>query len=238
MTSAPGLGDPVGFGPDVSDRPDPVVPLLDGIELGTDPALPDPPSVGIVPVEDPRPMVRTESAAAPTLLDGDAHGLVTAAGAGMIDPDRPVLYSASFADDPDALRALATEPGAELIVTDSNRKQGLRWGSVRENRGYTERADREPIITDVSDNRLDVFPEADRDSNGETDTDTQTVVETRGGATVDATTYGNGVSYTPGDQPFFAVDGSLNTAWRTGPSASSNRMRSSSPGTRRSLLTP
>ena len=216
VTSAPGLGDPVGFGPDVSDRPDPVVPLLDGIELGTDPALPDPPSVGIVPVEDPRPMVRTESAAAPTLLDGDAHGLVTAAGAGMIDPDRPVLYSASFADDPDALRALATEPGAELIVTDSNRKQGLRWGSVRENRGYTERADREPIITDVSDNRLDVFPEADRDSNGETDTDTQTVVETRGGATVDATTYGNGVSYTPGDQPFFAVDGSLNTAWRTG----------------------
>ena len=33
---------------------------------------------------------------------------------------------------------------------------------------------------------------------------------------MDATTYGNGVSYTPGDQPFFAVDGSLNTAWRTG----------------------
>ncbi len=218
VTSVPGLGDPVGFGPDVSDRPDPVVPLLDEIELGMDPTLPDPPSVGILPVEDPRPMVRTEAASAPTLLAGDAHGLVSAAGAGMIDPDRPVLYSASFADDPDALRALAEQPGAELIVTDSNRKMGLRWGSVRENRGYTEGADREPIITDVTDNRLDVFPEAAQDGEaaGDTDPDTQTVVETRGGATVNSTTYGNGVSYTPGDKPFFAVDGSLRTAWRTG----------------------
>lgn len=208
LTDAAGLGSPEAFGPEVSDEPDPVVPLLDEIELGMDPTDPDPPSVGVIPVTDPRPMLRTESAQAPLIIAGDAHGLVTAAGAGMVDPDRPVFYSAAFADDPDALVALADEPGAELIVTDSNRKQGLRWGSVRENRGYTETADREPIITDVTDNRLEVFPDAG--------TDTQTVVETRGGATVNATTYGNGVSYTPGDKPLFAVDGSLRTAWRTG----------------------
>ena len=208
MLQVSGLGDPEWFGPDVSDAPDPVVPLIDEIELGMDPTLPDPPSVGVFPVEDPRPMLRTESADAPLLVAGDAHGLVSAAGANLVDPDRPVFYSATFADDPDALRALAAEPGAELVVTDSNRKQGLRWGSVRENRGYTERADRKPIIPDVTDNRLDVFPDAG--------TDTQSVVETRGGATVDATTYGNGVSYTPGDKPAFAVDGSLRTAWRTG----------------------
>ncbi|MEZ5371721.1 MAG: alpha-(1-_3)-arabinofuranosyltransferase family protein [Microthrixaceae bacterium] len=208
LADVAGLGTPEAFGPTVSDDPDPVVPLIDEIELGMEPDVADPPSVGVIPVEDPRPMLRTESADAPLLLAGDAHGLVSAAGAGLVDPDRPVFYSASFADDPEALAALAEEPGATLVVTDSNRKQGLRWGSVRENRGYTETAEREPIVTDVTDNRLEVFPDAG--------TDTQTVVETRGGATVNSTTYGNGVSYTPGDKPMFAMDGSLRTAWRTG----------------------
>ncbi|MEZ5381320.1 MAG: alpha-(1-_3)-arabinofuranosyltransferase family protein [Microthrixaceae bacterium] len=208
LTGLSGLGGAEEFGPKVSDRPDPVVPLLDEIELGMDPELPDPPSVGVLPVTDPLPMLRTQAASAPLIIAGDAHGLVNTAGAGMLDPARPVFYSASFADAPDELRSLADEPQAELIVTDTNRKQALRWGSVRENRGYTERADREPIVTDVTDNRLEVFPDAD--------TDAATVTETLGGATIDSTTYGNGVSYTPGDKPQFAMDGSLRTAWRTG----------------------
>ena len=84
MLQVSGLGDPEWFGPDVSDAPDPVVPLIDEIELGMDPTLPDPPSVGVFPVEDPRPMLRTESADAPLLVAGDAHGLVSAAGANLV----------------------------------------------------------------------------------------------------------------------------------------------------------
>ena len=93
------------------------------------------------------------------------------------------------------------------MVTDTNAKRGLRWGSTRENQGYVERADESLLRWDPSDNELPVFPD-------ET-TDHQTVAVQQGG-TVDATAYGNPVSYTPEDRPVFAFDGDPTTAWRVG----------------------
>ena len=66
----------------------------------------------------------------------------------------------------------ALSQGAELLVTDSNRKRAQRWGTVRENYGYTETANEKPLTKDVTDARLPVFP-------NET-TASQTVAEDRG----------------------------------------------------------
>ena len=94
------------------------------------------------------------------------------------------------------------------MVTDSNRRRARRWGSIRENEGYTEMAGEEALEYEVGDARLDIFPTAGDDSF--------TVAVQRGGATVQASAYGNPVSYTPGDRAFFAVDGDPRTAWKVG----------------------
>ncbi|MEB4883774.1 hypothetical protein RXO51_28735, partial [Pseudomonas aeruginosa] len=152
------------------------------------------------------PILRTVSAAAPQVMAGDAAGLVALATVGGLAPQRPVFYSATFADDPAGLDALLAQPDAALVVTDTNRKQGTRWGSVRDNDGYTERAGEQPLETDLADNRLDVFPDAGDDQ--------RTVVEQRGGATVAASAYGNNVTYTPGDRAVKALDGDESTGWK------------------------
>ena len=97
--------------------------------------------------------------------------------------------------------------GADLVVTDTNRKRAERWGTIREQTGYTERAG-EVAPYDPTDQRLEVFP-------GEATAD-QTVTEQRGGATVTATDYGNPVTYTPDDRPANAIDGDPQSAWRVG----------------------
>ncbi len=118
-----------------------------------------------------------------------------------------MLYSASFANDPDGMQR-ALDDDAHLVLTDTNRRQARRWGTVRENVGFTERAGEKPLVDDPTDNRLDVFP-----GSGD---DTKTTVEQRGVVRVDATSYGNPVSYTPDDRPANAIDGDPRTAWRVG----------------------
>ncbi|MGH9118541.1 MAG: discoidin domain-containing protein, partial [Acidimicrobiales bacterium] len=144
-------------------------------------------------------------AAAPVVVAGDGAGLVDAATAGLLDGTEVIVYSAAVDD---AHLAAALDAGAALVLTDTNRRQGERWTSVRYNRGYTEPAGLEPLATDLRDNRLPVFPGADADAF--------TVVEHRGGLTADATAYGNPVEYSPEDRPANAVDGDPTTAWRTG----------------------
>jgi arabinofuranan 3-O-arabinosyltransferase len=208
LTSATGLADPVGFGDAVPNRPDGALRLDDEVELATPVDDPDPSPVMLFDVEDARPILRTVSGVAPQVMGGDAAGLVALAAVGGLAADRPVFYSATFADDAEGLDALLAEPDASLVVTDTNRKQGTRWGSVRDNDGYTERAGEEPLETDLADNRLDVFPDADDDH--------RTVVEQRGGATAAASAYGNNVTYTPGDRATKAVDGDESTGWKVG----------------------
>src|SRR5690606_23633593 len=122
-------------------------------------------------------------------------GLVEAAGAGLIDGTELIRYSASL--DEDEIRA-ALDDGAVLLVTDSNRRRGERWTTVRHTRGYTERAGQDPLREDHSDNRLPVFPDAD-------DT-TRTVAVQRGDVVADATSYGNTITFTSEERPPLAVD--------------------------------
>jgi arabinofuranan 3-O-arabinosyltransferase len=209
LRSVPGLEDPVPFGPVVENQPRSQLPLLDEIELATDQDLEDPPPVAVFPVADAAPIVRALPADHPTIVAGDGDGLVAATAAGVIDPDRAILYSAGLLDDdsPEMLDE-ALDHGADVVITDSNRRRARRWGAIRENEGHTEMAGEEALEYDVGDARLDIFPTATDDSF--------TVAVQRGGATVQASAYGNPVSYTPGDRAFFAVDGDPRTAWKVG----------------------
>jgi len=182
------------------------LPLDDEMEFGTPLDLEDPWPVSLFRVEDPRPVLRTVQASAPTLLAGDGAGIVALASAGALAADRPVFYAASYADDAAGLRSQVDEPHSQLVVTDTNRRQARRWGAVRENDGYTERAGEDPLVDDATDNRLDVFPDADDDAF--------TVSEQSGGATVAASAYGNGVTYTGGDRAMMAMDGDPSTSWK------------------------
>jgi arabinofuranan 3-O-arabinosyltransferase len=199
----PGLGDPVPFGDPVPNVPDPRLPLVDELALATPPGAEHPPPVADFPVEDPTPIVRAHPAAGPLVLAGDGEGVVDAAAEGLLDADRVLLYAAAMSDA-DVTRALAD--GADLVVTDTNRRRARRWRTVRENAGYTERAGEEPA-DDLADARLDVFPDADDDD--------RTVAVTPG-AEVSATSYGNPVSLTADNRPTLAVDGDVETAWETG----------------------
>jgi hypothetical protein len=202
---APGLGAPETFGDGVPNVAGAVAPLLDELTLTLDPDLPSPPAVAAVPVEDAVPVVAAQPQAAPVLVAADGSGLVDLAAAGLIDGTEVVLYGAAL-DTGDVTDGL--DAGAALVITDTNRRQGERWGGVRYNRGYTEPPGLEPLARDLRDNRLPVFPDADDDS--------YTVAQHRGGLTVNATAYGNPIDYVPADRPANAVDGDPTTAWRAG----------------------
>jgi arabinofuranan 3-O-arabinosyltransferase len=205
MTSAPGLDEPDEFGPHDPNITVPDVQLDDELTILTDPALPDPPEVATFPVSDPVPIVSAHGPGNALLVAGDGAGLVDAAGARLIDGTELIRYSASLDDDE---IAAALDEGAALLLTDSNRKRGERWTTIRHTRGYTEAADEEPLVTDISDNRLPVFPDAT--------SDTQTVSVYEGGIEARATSYGNTITFTPEDRAAYAVDGDPETAWRTG----------------------
>jgi arabinofuranan 3-O-arabinosyltransferase len=205
VSGASGLGEPVGFGPGAPNLTVADVQLEDELLFQTDPALPDPPELAVLPVTDPVPIVATHTTDNPVLVGGDGAGLVDAAGAGLIDGSELIQYSASL--DAAGVRA-ALDEGAALVLTDSNRRRGERWTTVRHTRGYTETADGEPLSTDYSDNRLPVFPEAG--------TETMTVAESRGEVEASATSYGNPITFTSEERASLAVDGDPETAWRTG----------------------
>ncbi len=206
LAAAPGLQAGERFGVDVRNDADPRLPLDDEVALGAPPGTPRAPAVSLFEVADALPPERTVSAASPTLLAGDGAGIVGWAAAGGLDPASPVLYSASFASDQDALRDEVARPGSQLVVTDTNRRAARRWGSVRENEGVTEFAGQLPLEDDPTDNRLDLFPGAGDDA--------ATVTEQVGGAVAEASGYGNPVSYTPADRAVRAIDGDPATAWR------------------------
>ena len=198
----PGLGEPETFGSGLGPPLD--FPLLDERELALPAGAEEPPPVAVFPVEDVPPIVRAQSAQQPVVVAGDGEGLVDLAGIGVVDDAGLLLYSAAYAGDEAALEEQLARD-AVLVVTDSNRRRGRRWSTVRENLGYTERAGETPLEDDPSDARLEVFPEAGEDAF--------TVMDQRG-AIVEASSFGNRIAYTPEDRAVRALDGDLDTAWR------------------------
>jgi hypothetical protein len=166
----------------------------------------DPPNIATFTVPAVRPIIRAESTGRPMIVAGDGDGLVDLGAAGLLGGDATILYAASLDRDPAGF-ASAMANGADLVLTDSNRRRAWSWGSVRDNTGYTERAGEQPLVSDPTDNRLIVFPGAGDDA--------ATVTVQRGGLTVSATSYGNNSTYVPGDRAANALDGDLTTAWRT-----------------------
>ncbi len=203
----PGLGAPVGFGPGRPNLPRPSLPLQDEIALGLPASAPDPPEVAAFPVGAAVPIVRTAAGGGETIVAGDGEGLVDLAAAGLLDPTRLTRYAATLDKEPGAWAAVVASD-ARLVLTDTNRLRARRWGTVRENTGYTEQPGSGPLVDDPADARLDVFP-------GET-TGAETVAQLRGVSSVRASAYGNPVTYTPEDRPANALDGDPSTAWRVG----------------------
>ncbi len=202
----PGVGNPIGFGsPKVTAEAPVKYPLIDETELGLPHDAPYPQPVTVFPVSGARPILRTEGASTPMLIDGDGAGLIAAAGAGLLDGQATVFYSPSFASQPSALqRELAA--GADLVVTDTNRDQAEQFGTVGDNYGYTEQADEKPLVPDDRDARLPLFPAS-------AGTRSETVAEQVGVKSVQASNYGNPITYVPEDRPDQAMDGNLRTTW-------------------------
>ncbi len=202
---APGLGTPRGFGEPVPNEAGPILQHLDEQWLLYEGTLPDPPPVGVVPVLDPVAIVSLKPATGGLLLSGDGAGVVDAAAAGLLDGHELLRYTGDL--DAEEIRA-ALEDGAVLVVTDTNRRRGERWGSLRHNRGHTERVDEERLSTDLGDNRLPRFPDAPVSA--------ETVTVQRGGITADATAYGNLITYAGEERAAMAFDGDPRTAWAVG----------------------
>lgn len=203
----PGLSAPKKFGPPVADTP--VIPFVDEISLANPPGAAEPPAMADFSVTDPVPIVRAERASDPLLVAGGSEGLVDASAAGMLDTTGVVRFAASQTTAKTNKTAAAPVPfNADLLLTDSNRKRAERWGTVRENYGYVETATGKPLVKDPNDARLPVFP-------GETTAD-QTVAVLGGVADIEASGYGNEVSYSPANRPFYAFDGDPTTAWSVG----------------------
>ena len=205
IRDAPGFGQPVMFGEPLPNVAGPERPLVDQHTLSRPADAAHPAPVTVLPVANPTPILRTADADRPILLSGDAAGIVAAAGEGLLDPGRPLFLTGSFFDEPSTLVAMV-RPETRIILTDSNRKTGRRWGTIRETEGYIERVDEEPMNVDLSDYVLPVV--LDRPG--------VRTVSKQSGIKVDASGYGNPVTFTPGDRPFHAVDGDPTTAWSVG----------------------
>jgi hypothetical protein len=201
-----GLGNPVGFGaPSVTAAPSVKYPLIDETELGLPHDAPYPAPVTVFPVPGARPILRAEGATTPILLDGDGAGLIAAAGAGLLDGRATVFYSPSYTSKPAALQGELAR-GADLVVTDTNRKQAQQFGTVGDNFGYTETVGEKPLVPDQRDARLPLFDASAGDTN-------ETVAEQLGVKAVQASNYGNPITYVPEDRPDQAMDGNLRTTW-------------------------
>ncbi len=203
----PELGTPTGFGPklpwsQVGPAAGPRV--EDEIDLAAPANEPLLNPVVVYPVEDPTPIVRAESARRTLMISGDGEGMVDVSDVGLLSGAGVTQYSASY-PSPAALRS-AVAPDAVLVVTDENRDHARSWGSVLDDLGYTEQEGEKPLVDDPNDARLPVFP-------GEA-ADALTYTQQRGIKTIQASEYGNTISYTPEDRAALALDGDTSTAWR------------------------
>ena len=194
-----GITGPIGFG---APNPAPMIryPLDSEGRLGVPTGTPQPPALSVFNVADPRPLVRAESASSPLVIAGDGAGVVEAAGAGLLSGNPTLFYAASLHH--------GAPPGATLVLTDTNPLANYRWGSLRDNVGAVQQPGAPGLSPSSSDYTLPVFP-------GQTTAD-QTVAQVSGIKSVQASAYGDSLTYTPENAPINAFDGDPRTAWTFG----------------------
>lgn len=212
LERAAGLRQAEAFGDPVPNVAGPQQTMIDEVHLARPVDVAHPAPVTRFEVADPLPVVRTRPVAGATVLVGGPDGIVTAAGAGVLDLDRPLVYAADLAADPDLADTVLSHP-AHIVVTDTNRRQAQRWGMMRENRGHTEQAGEQSMVHDERDSRMDVFDYDAVAAHVGTADDVRTVSEQRGPVAAQASDHGNPISFTNDDRPYNALDGSLETAW-------------------------
>ena len=206
LTPTPaGLTNPKSFGRPVVNVA--TFPTLSEEDLvAAQPFAPLPPVV-VYDVPGARPITRAESDLGSMIISGNAGGLESMAGIGLLNTNSALYYSGSLATNPTRVHGLMSK-GAQLVVTDSNQKQGFRWDTIAAAAGATETTSENPQKTDPTDNPINLFPDAPHTA--------ATRATYLGAVSVTASSYGIPFSYLPEDRAFSAVDGNLDTAWRTG----------------------
>ncbi|MDG1367254.1 MAG: alpha-(1-_3)-arabinofuranosyltransferase family protein [Acidimicrobiales bacterium] len=202
ISDASGFAEITEFGEPTPNVARDTFPLQDEVELALPPDLAPPPQVAALAIDDPLGILRVRPAAGALIVAGDGESLIDLALAGLLADDRVILYEAALTD---AQLAAALEAGAEIVLTDGNRREARRWKTVRDNRGLTEQIGGDGLRVDQTDARLEVFPDAPVESF--------TTARQEGG-TARATAYGNVISHHAEDRAYHAVDGDPTTAWR------------------------
>jgi hypothetical protein len=201
--SPPGLGQAICFGKPVANPP--AISEIDEQDLA-EPNLPLPCPLEVLSVANPRAIVRAEPTSAPLIVDGDAEGLVAAAGVGLLANNPTVLYAGTLDTHAGELRS-ALQAGAVVVVTDTNRKRAFRWDTIVDEAGQTL-TPTQSQQTDSANSPIVLFPGAPAS--------TESTADYVGVKSVTASAYGDTVTYLPEDRPFEALDGNLDTAWEAG----------------------
>ena len=200
-----GLSDPTSFGtprPNVSTYS-----TLNEADLAAPSNLAWPSPLVDYTVANPRPLLRAESDTGAVVMEGDATGINNLAGLGLLNNDNSIYYAGTLATDPSRLEQLAGQ-GAQLVLTDTNRKQAFQWASMTANTGFTETPSDDPAKTDPKDSPIELFPGAGLS--------TKTVASYVGAVNITASSYGNGITYNPEYAASSAIDDDFDSAWITG----------------------
>ena len=145
-----------------------------------------------------RGIVHVAPVAPATIVDGSAPGLVNLAAFGALPERNPILYAADLSAR--QLRAQAAA-GAEVVVTDSNRRRQFIPQFAQQNFGPTL-----PENEDIDENAASTNPFT------EYGPDAQTVAALEGASYVRTPTSANAAQF-PEHAPVSAFDGDLSTSW-------------------------
>ena len=133
IRSPRGCAPPTGSAPTVPNRAPADLHLIDQLELRTPVNAPDPPPVSLFAVRRPGADRPHRPVSRPVVLAGDGDGIVDASAAGLLDGNSLVLELAAL--NRSQLRG-ALGAGADLVLTDSNRRRIESWfASVRDYEG-------------------------------------------------------------------------------------------------------
>ena len=207
-TPSNGLGSPTTFGMPVVNVPDQRQPMIDEQHLAALSRQMATPPLAIYPVDNVRPLLRSETTRQPTVLFGDGSGIVEAAIWNQLPTQRPLFYAATANASPTLFEGIRVAK-PNLVITDTNRKRAQRWGTTKENNGATETAASIPLVEDPKDTRLELFP-------GQSASDQSVAWFGDDVANIQASTYGNIVAYSTEVRPINAIDSDPRTAWTTG----------------------
>ncbi len=154
-----------------------------------------------------RGIVRVEPRAAPILVDGSAQGLAGLAAFGALPSDRALQFTGDISAP--VLQAAAAG-GAEVEISDSNRRQAFAAGSLEQNTG--------PVLPASQGVSADGII-SDPFGRGVGD---ETVATFTGISSVQAPASPQRVQF-PEHRPFAALDGSPATAWLADPTLDPGR---------------